>query len=101
VRGDDLLSITPTQIELQRLLGLPPVAYRHVPLVVGMDGERLAKRHGAVTVSDLRQRGMDMQSIADLLNEQCGVRKGEFSWSRVSQGTVTWTGDNFARSDER
>ena len=57
VRGDDLLEITPTQVALQRLLGLPTPAYVHVPLVYGDDGERLAKRHGAVTLSDLAARG--------------------------------------------
>jgi glutamyl-tRNA synthetase len=52
VRGDDLLLSTPRQIHLARLLGLPVPAYAHVPLVVGVDGARLAKRHGAVTLAD-------------------------------------------------
>jgi glutamyl-tRNA synthetase len=50
VRGDDLLDSTPRQIELARLLGLTPPRYAHVPLVLGPDGARLAKRHGAVTL---------------------------------------------------
>jgi glutamyl-tRNA synthetase len=52
-RGDDLLASSPRQALLQDLLGLPRVTYAHVPLVVGDDGERLAKRHGAVTLEDL------------------------------------------------
>jgi glutamyl-tRNA synthetase len=52
VRGDDLLDSTPRQIELARLLGLPIPRYAHVPLVLGPDGERLAKRDGAVTLED-------------------------------------------------
>jgi glutamyl-tRNA synthetase len=52
VRGDDLLDSTPRQILLQRLLGLPTPAYAHVPVVLGPDGARLAKRHGAVTLAD-------------------------------------------------
>jgi glutamyl-tRNA synthetase len=52
-RGDDLLASSPRQAMLQDLLGLPRVTYAHVPLVVGDDGERLAKRHGAVTLEDL------------------------------------------------
>jgi glutamyl-tRNA synthetase len=52
VRGDDLLDSTPRQIELARLLGLPQPRYAHVPLVLGPDGARLAKRHGSVTLED-------------------------------------------------
>jgi glutamyl-tRNA synthetase len=52
-RGDDLLVSAPRQALLQDLLGLPRVSYAHVPLVVGADGQRLAKRHGAVTLEDL------------------------------------------------
>lgn len=57
VRADDLLPSTPRQIHLQRLLGLPTPEYAHVPLVVGPDGERLAKRHGAVTLGALADLG--------------------------------------------
>jgi len=53
VRGDDLIDSTPRQILLQRLLGLPEPTYAHVPLVLGPDGQRLAKRHGAVTLEDM------------------------------------------------
>ena len=50
VRGADLLDSTPRQIWLARALGLPVAAYAHVPLVLGSDGRRLAKRHGDVTL---------------------------------------------------
>ncbi len=53
VRGDDLLDSTPRQILLARLLGLPELSYAHVPLVLGPDGERLAKRHGDVTLREV------------------------------------------------
>ena len=52
VRGGDLADSTPRQILLGRLLGLPVPDYVHVPLVLGPDGSRLAKRHGAATLAD-------------------------------------------------
>jgi glutamyl-tRNA synthetase len=56
VRGDDLLATTPRQLFLADLLGLPRPSYAHVPLVLGPDGARLAKRHGAVTLDDVSPR---------------------------------------------
>ncbi len=53
VRGDDLLDSTPRQLFLAGLLGLDAPTYAHVPLVLGPDGARLAKRHGAVTLAEL------------------------------------------------
>lgn len=64
VRGDDLLETTPRQLLLARLLGLQPPSYAHVPLVLGLDGIRLAKRHGAVTLADRAARG---ETAADAL----------------------------------
>jgi len=70
VRGDDLLPVAATQIALQRLLGLSTPAYMHVPLVLGDDGERLAKRHGAVTLADLAATGVGPDEVrARLLSE--------------------------------
>jgi glutamyl-tRNA synthetase len=65
VRGDDLLDSTPRQSLLYRLLGLEEPAYAHVPLVLGSDGRRLAKRHGAVTLADRAALG---QTPADALS---------------------------------
>jgi glutamyl-tRNA synthetase len=50
VRGADLVDSTPRQIWLARALGVPELSYAHVPLVLGPDGRRLAKRHGSVTL---------------------------------------------------
>lgn len=58
VRGDDLIDSTPRQLLLARLLGLPAPTHAHVPLVLGPDGTRLAKRHGAVTMARLEERGV-------------------------------------------
>ena len=53
VRGSDLADSTPRQLWLARALGLPEPAYAHVPLVLGPDGARLAKRHGDVTLREV------------------------------------------------
>jgi len=67
VRGRDLLDSTPRQIWIQRRLGVSEVeSWAHVPLVLGDDGERLAKRHGDVT---LKQRLALGQSPEDVLGE--------------------------------
>ena len=53
VRGSDLADSTPRQLWLARALGLPEPSYAHVPLVLGPDGARLAKRHGDVTLREV------------------------------------------------
>ena len=67
VRGDDLASSTPRQILLQQLLGVPTPEYAHVPLVLGPTGARLAKRDGAVTLADLRHRGVTAAEVGSQL----------------------------------
>ncbi len=64
VRGADLLGSTPRQILLARLLGGRPPTFAHVPLVVGPDGGRLAKRAPGVTLRDQRARGRDPGDLA-------------------------------------
>jgi glutamyl-tRNA synthetase len=76
VRGDDLLPSTPRQVLLQRLLGLPAVRYVHVPLVVGADGERLAKRDGAVTLEDLARDGVEPGRVVGALAGSLGLDVG-------------------------
>ncbi len=73
VRGDDLLTSTPRQILLQRLLGYPTPEYVHVPLVLGDDGERLAKRHGAVTLGDLAAEGWTAAEVVTALARTLGL----------------------------
>jgi glutamyl-tRNA synthetase len=78
VRGDDLLASTPRHVELQELLGAPTPSYLHVPLVVGPDGERLAKRHGAVTLHELRAAGVDHRDVIAWIGRSIGIaRVGE------------------------
>jgi glutamyl-tRNA synthetase len=66
VRGADLLDSTPRQLWLGERLGLAAPRYAHVPLLLGPDGERLAKRHGAVTLADRAALG---QSPTDVRRE--------------------------------
>jgi glutamyl-tRNA synthetase len=73
VRGDDLLSSTPRQVHLQRLLGLPQPEYLHVPLVLGEDEQRLAKRHGAVTLADLAAVGWSAGEVLGVLAVSLGL----------------------------
>jgi glutamyl-tRNA synthetase len=83
VRGDDLLMATPAQVLLQQLLGLPTPLYAHVPLVMGADGERLAKRHGAVTLYELEQQGMSPEDVRDMLWNSLGQTGDVFDWNAV------------------
>ena len=73
VRGADLLETTPRQTWLGRRLGLPVPEYVHVPLVVGPDGSRLAKRHGAVTLADRAALGEDATTVRAMLAASLGL----------------------------
>ncbi len=72
IRGDDLVPSTPRQLLLYEALELPPPRFCHVPLVVGPDGRRLAKRHGDTRLSALRQAGITAESLLGLLAWSCG-----------------------------
>ena len=74
VRGDDLVPSTPRQLLLYRALGLAPPAFLHVPLVVGPDGRRLAKRHGDTRLSQLRAAGVSPAALVGVLAQSCGWR---------------------------
>ncbi|HEY8432483.1 MAG TPA: tRNA glutamyl-Q(34) synthetase GluQRS [Sandaracinaceae bacterium] len=73
VRGDDLLASTPRQIALYRALDLPVPRFFHVPLVLGPDGRRLAKRHGAISIAELRARGLSPEAIVGRLAHGAGL----------------------------
>jgi len=67
VRGRDLLDSTPRQAFLHRMLGTPPPATLHVPLVLGPDGERLSKRDQSLSVDRMRRQGWTREQIWGLL----------------------------------
>lgn len=76
VRGDDLLDSTPRQILLYRAFGMDRQIpnYTHLPLVVGMDGRRLAKRHGDTRLETYRQSGTPASRVLALLANWTGIR---------------------------
>jgi glutamyl-tRNA synthetase len=73
LRGADLWESTPRQILLQRSLGLATPGYTHVPLVLGPDGEKLNKRHGAPDLSALREAGVDPRTVVAGLARTAGL----------------------------
>jgi glutamyl-tRNA synthetase len=72
IRGDDLLPSTPRQLLLYQALDLRPPRFTHVPLVLGPDGRRLAKRHGDTRLSSLRAAGVMPEELLGLLAWSCG-----------------------------
>src|SRR5205085_687959 len=77
VRGDDLIPSTARQILIHRALGTTPPAYAHVPLVVGTDGKRLAKRFGDAQIATLRAKGVSPERIIGVLAEWSGLGVGD------------------------
>lgn len=73
LRADDLLPSTPRQLLLYRALGWEPPAFVHVPLVVGPDGRRLAKRHGDTSLRHCRELGLDPREVVGWLAARCGL----------------------------
>lgn len=76
LRGEDLLSSTARQLQLQRALGYPAPTYAHVPLLMQADGKRLAKRDGASTVAGLRALGWSPQRVLGQLAAWSGLGDG-------------------------
>lgn len=74
LRGDDLLPSAHRQRLLYRAFGWTPPEMTHVPLVVGSDGRRLAKRHGDTRLSVLRDAGCPPERLVGLLAWSCGLR---------------------------
>ena len=77
IRGDDHINNTPRQINILRALGAEPPRYAHVPMILGDDGARLSKRHGAVSVIAYRDEGFLPEALLNYL-----VRLG---WSHGDQ----------------
>jgi glutamyl-tRNA synthetase len=67
IRGDDHVSNTPKQILLYRALGHEPPVFAHVPMILGPDGKKLSKRHGATAVGDYRDQGIFPAAMRNFL----------------------------------
>jgi glutamyl-tRNA synthetase len=67
IRGDDHISNTPKQINVIRAVGAEPPVYAHVPNVLGTDGKKLSKRHGATGVDELRRAGYYAPALMNFL----------------------------------
>lgn len=72
IRGDDLIPSTPRQILLFQQLGWTVPHFGHVPLMIGSDGRRLAKREGSIKLATLRESGVDPNRLVGLLAQSCG-----------------------------
>lgn len=81
IRGDDHLNNTPRQINMLKALGATPPVYAHVPMILGTDGAKLSKRHGAVSVLQYREEGYLPEALLNYL-----VRLG---WSHGDQEVFT------------
>lgn len=103
VRGDDLLASAARQTMLQAALGLPTPRYAHLPLVVGADGRRLAKRHGDTSLRHFRADGVSAAAIVGWLAQVSGLRADAtpctphelldgFALERVPLSPVVWRG---------
>lgn len=105
VRGCDLLSSTPRQIWLYRMLGFTPPNFYHVPLLVAPDGRRLSKRERDLDLAHLRMR-MRPDELIGRLAFLCGLAQNAnpvmpreliegFSWERISRKNIV-VSENFA-----
>jgi glutamyl-tRNA synthetase len=81
IRGDDHLNNTPRQMNMLRALGATPPVYAHVPMILGPDGAKLSKRHGAVSVLQYEEEGFLPDALLNYL-----VRLG---WSHGDQEVFT------------
>jgi len=81
IRGDDHINNTPRQINMLLALGVTPPAYAHVPMILGPDGAKLSKRHGAVSVLQYEEEGFLPDALLNYL-----VRLG---WSHGDQEIFT------------
>src|ERR1700744_2893002 len=81
IRGDDHLNNTPRQMNMLLALGHPPPVYAHLPMILGPDGTKLSKRHGAVSVLQYRDDGFLPEAVLNYL--------ARLGWSHGDQEDFT------------
>jgi glutamyl-tRNA synthetase len=107
IRGNDLLPSAARQVLLYRALRLEPPRWWHLPLVIGPDGRRLAKRHGDTRVTRYRREGTRPQRVVGLMAYWCGLAprrvemdaaefRSAYDAARLPRGPVTFTAEDDA-----
>lgn len=107
VRGDDLIPSTFRQLLLYGVFGWQPPQFAHVPLVVGPDGRRLAKRHGDTRIALLREAGVPAERLAGFLAWTCGLQQtpepatprelvSAFAWDKLPRQPLVFTPEMWA-----
>lgn len=118
IRGDDHLNNTPRQINIFKALDIAPPRYAHVPMILGPDGKRLSKRHGAVSVLQYREDGYLPEALLNYL-VRLGWSHGDeeifsvdemiekFDLSKVNKSAATfdpdkllWLNQHYLKTDD-
>ncbi len=97
LRGDDHVNNTPRQINILRALGAPVPAYGHLPMILGPDGEKLSKRHGAVSVMSYEEDGYLANAMVNYL-ARLGWSHGDDEIFSREQLTAWFDGENLSKS---
>lgn len=100
IRGDDHVNNTPRQINLYRAIGADCPLFGHVPMILGPDGERLSKRHGAVSVTQYRDEGFLPQALLNYL-ARLGWSHGDDEIFSAEQLKGWFALDHISRSPAR
>jgi glutamyl-tRNA synthetase len=97
IRGDDHVNNTPRQINILKALGAQLPQYGHVPMILGPDGEKLSKRHGAVSVTDYRDAGYLPEAMMNYLS-RLGWSHGDDELFGAAQIARWFDGTHLAKS---
>ncbi len=97
IRGDDHVNNTPRQINILQALGAPLPLYGHLPMILGTDGEKLSKRHGAVSVMDYPEQGFLPEAMINYL-ARLGWSHGDDEVFSVEQMCAWFDLDHLSKS---